>query len=188
MIWYIIYYISYIIYDIIWYDDVDTDDEKTRGLPSLPSSCSNASPPVNPTQVLGKQRQRRAFQLFTVGPSMSVSRVFVASNSSAMHIPTEQALIFCCLQKQACLVAPGEENYSCYVSPDTSSHSLDLSGCSSHEVVLLSPLTRCFRLFVHCFLIYWALLMRLSPSNRGLKPVNQALESGTSGFSCSSKV
>lgn len=163
--WYMI-----MIYDMIWYDNVDTDDEKTRGLPSLPSSSWNASPPVNATQVLGMERQRRAFQLFTVGPSMPVSGVFVASNSSAMHIPTEQGLIFCCLQKQACLVAPGEENYSCYVPPDMSSHSLDLSGCSSHEVVLLSPLTHCFRLFVHCFLITGLCLCDSAPQRGGWNP------------------
>lgn len=120
-------------------DDIDRDDEKTREFPSLPSSSWNASPPVNPTQVLGKEGQRRAFQLLTVGPSMPVSGVFVASNSSAMHIPAEQALMFCCLQKQACLVAPGGENYFCYAPPDMSSHSLDLSGapvmklCSYHH-------------------------------------------------------
>lgn len=82
---------------------------------------------------------------------MPVSGVFVVSNSSAMHIPAEQTLMFFCLQKQACLVAPGGENYFCYVPPDMSSHRLDQSGCSSHEVVLLSSLTHCFRLLVHFF-------------------------------------
>ena len=106
-------------------------DAKTRGFPSLPNFSWDSIPPVKPTQVLGKEGQRRALQPFIVGPSMLVSGVFVVPDPSSMHIPAEKALMLCCPQKRACLVAPGGDNYFCYVALDMSSRCLDLSDCCS---------------------------------------------------------
>ena len=74
-------------------------DEKTRGFLSLPSYFWDAIPLVKPTQVLGKEGQKRALQPFIAGPSMPASGVVVVPNPSSTHIPAEKALMFFCLQK-----------------------------------------------------------------------------------------
>lgn len=106
-------------------------NEKTRGFPSLPNSSWDTISPVKLTQVLGKEGQRRVSQPLIVAPSMPVSGVFVVPNPSSMHISAEKALMSRCPQEQACSVAPGGENYFCYVAPDMSSRCLDLSDCCS---------------------------------------------------------
>lgn len=98
---------------------------------------------------------------------MPVSGVFVVPNPSSTHIPAEKALMFCCPHKWACLVAPGGDSYFCYVALDMSSRCLDPSdSCSQWSCLLITACTLLQDVCVHCFLIYWPLLMGLSFSKR----------------------
>lgn len=75
---------------------------------------------------------------------MPVFGGFVACNPFSTYIPAEKALTSHCPQKRLCLVAPGADNYFCYVVPDMFSAARIHLTAVAHEVVLLSLLERCF--------------------------------------------